>query len=41
MKKQEKENGLQMAQDWIRSNAASLGDEPRTFPEALKHIKKK
>jgi len=41
MKKQEKENGLQMAQDWIRSNAAYLVDEPRTFPEALKHIKEK
>jgi TPR repeat protein len=41
MSKREKENGLRMAQDWIRSNAAHLGDEPQTFPETLKHTKKK
>src|SRR5215469_12823010 len=41
MSKKDKENGVQMAQDWIRNNAGQLGDEPRTFPENLKHIKKK
>jgi len=41
MSKKDKENGLRMAQDWIRSNAAHLGDEPQTFPETFKHIKKK
>lgn len=41
MSKKDKENGLRMAQDWIRSNAAHLGDEARTFPETLKRIKKK
>lgn len=41
MSKKDKENGLRKAQDWIRSNAANLGDEPRTFSETLKLIKKK
>ena len=41
MSKKDKENGLRMAQDWIRSNAAHLGAEPRTFRETLKRIKKK
>lgn len=41
LSKKDKETGVQMARDWIQSNAANLGDEPRTFPETLKHIKKK
>lgn len=41
MSKKDKENGLRMAQDWIRINAAHLGDEPQTFLETAKHIKKK
>lgn len=41
MSKKDKQNGLRMAQDWIQSNAAHLGDEPRTLPRTVKRIKKK
>ena len=41
MSKKDKENGLRMGEDWLRRNAAHLGDEPRTFPETFKRIKKK
>lgn len=40
MSKKDRENGLRMAQDWIQNNTAHLGDEPQTFPETLKRIKK-
>ena len=41
MSKKDKENGVRMAQDWVHSNAAQLGDEPQTFPETLKGMKEK
>ena len=41
MSKKDKQNGLRMAQDWLRSNAAYLGDEPQTFTASVKRIKKK
>jgi hypothetical protein len=41
MSTKDKETGVRMAQDWIQSHAAQLGDEPRTFPGTLKRIKKK
>jgi TPR repeat protein len=39
MSKDEKKSARSMAEQWINSNAARLGEEPRFFPGSIEHLK--
>jgi TPR repeat protein len=39
MSKDERKSGRSLAEEWIHSNAAQLGDEPRFFPGSIENLK--
>ena len=39
MSRDEKKSGRSLAEDWIHTNAARLGEEPRFFQEAIARLK--